>query len=184
MKRNAFTLLELLLANMLIAILLGALLLLISSLSRDQKKFTATAADQDPTNSIFTLLRHDLANSESARLLPNQRGFILTGHAGLDPKTLTLIDRRTRVVYEIRRKANTLYLIREQSYLDDPIKPQRFEELIATNITSLSISVASASAADEDELNVDDNPVFTLPSSVTIHLSTSNRANNQVMFLR
>src|SRR6267378_3535467 len=91
--RNAFTLLELLLANVLIAILLGALLLLISSLSREQKKIAA-AQQQDPTNSIVALLRSDLSNSESIRPLPNQRGFILTGHAALDSKSLTPTDRR------------------------------------------------------------------------------------------
>src|SRR5258706_869087 len=68
MKRTGFTLLELLLANMLIAILLGAMLLLISSLSREQKR-TTTSQDQDPTNSIITLFRRDLSNSESARPL-------------------------------------------------------------------------------------------------------------------
>ena len=184
MKRKAFTLLELLLANLLIAILLGALLLLISSLSREQKKTTA-ALDRDPTNSILALLRHDLSNSESARSFPNQRGFILTGHAGLDPRSLTPTDRRTRVIYEIRRKANVLCLIREQSYLDDPIKPQRFDQLIATNVTSLSISGASASTpVDDDELNIDDTAAFTLSSSVSIHLGMPNRAMNQELFLR
>jgi type II secretory pathway pseudopilin PulG len=184
MKRKAFTLLELLLANMLIAILLGALLLLISSLSREQKKMTVVL-DQDPTRSILALLRHDLSNSESARALPNQRGFILTGHAGLDSKTLTPTDRRARVIYEIRRRGNVLCLIREQSYLDDPIKPQRFEELIATNITSLSISGSAASTpADDDELNINDTTAFTLPSSVSVHLGMPNRAMNQELFLR
>src|SRR5947209_5308283 len=183
MRRNAFTLLELLLANMLIAILLGGLLLLISSLSREQKKVTA-AQDQDPTNSILTLLCHDLANSESARPLPNERGFILTGHAGLDPKSLTPTDHRTRVIYEVRRRADILCLIREQTYLDDPIKPQRFEELIATNITSLSISGTNESPTDDESLNLDDTTAFTLPSSVTIHVVLSNRAINRELFLR
>src|SRR2546429_5013762 len=183
MKRKAFTLLELLLANMLIAILLGALLLLISSLSREQKRTTA-AQDQDPTNSILTLLRHDLSNSESARPLPNQRGFILTGHAGLDSKSLTPTDRRTRVIYEIRRRANTLWLIREQTYLDDAIKPQHFEELIATNITSLSLSGAGATSADDEGLNLDDTTAFTLPSSWIVYLALRDRAMNQELFLR
>lgn len=184
MKRKAFTLLELLLANMLIAILLGALLLVISSLSREQKKMTA-AQDQDPTNSILNLLRHDLVNSESVRPLPNQRGFILTGHAGLDSKSLTPTDRRTRVIYEIRRRAGTLCLIREQTYLDDPIKPQHFEELIATNISSLTLSGnGESTSADDEELNLDDTTAFTLPSSVMIHLATQQHAINQELFLR
>ncbi len=185
MKRKAFTLLELLLANMLIAILLGALLLVVSSLSRDQKKRTTAAQDQDPTNSILTLLRRDLANSEFARALPNQRGFILTGHAGLDSKSLTPTDRRTRVIYEIHRRANTLCLTREQTYLDDAIKPQHFQELIATNITSLSLSGTSEStSADDESLNLDDTTAFTLPSSVMVHLALHDRAVSQELFLR
>jgi hypothetical protein len=184
MRRNAFTLLELLLANMLIAILLGALLLVISSLGREQKKMAAQ--DQDPTSAIaiVNLLRHDLANSETLRFLPNQRGFILTGHAALDPKSLTHADRRIRVIYEIRRKAATLCLIREQSYLDDPIRPQRFEELLATNVTSLSLSAPGATPADDDELNLDETSTFTLPSSVTLRLTFPHRAINQDLFLR
>jgi type II secretory pathway pseudopilin PulG len=183
MKRKAFTLLELLLANMLIAILLGAMLVLISSLSREQKKSTA-AQDEGPANSILSLLRRDLSNSESARPLPNQRGFILTGHAGLDSKSLTPTDRRSRVIYEIRRRANTICLIREQTYLDDPIKPQHFEELIATNITSLSLSGTGAISAEDEELNLDDTAAFSLPSSVMVHLAFGDRGINQELFLR
>ena len=183
MNRKAFTLLELLLANMLIAILLGAMLVLISSLSREQKR-TTTAQDQDPTNSILTLLRRDLANSESARPLPNQRGFILIGHAGLDSKSLTPTDRRSRVIYEIRRRANMLCVIREQIYLDDPIKPQHFEELIATSIPSLSLSGTGAISDDDDALNLDYTAAFSLPSSVVIHLAFRDHALNQELFLR
>ena len=183
MRRNAFTLLELLLANILIAILLGALLLLISSLGREQRKLAA-AQDQDAANAILNLLRHDLANSESVRLLPNQRGFILTGHAGLDPKSLLSTDRRTRVIYEIRRKARALCLVREQTYLDDPIKPLRFEELIATNVTSLSLSPAGSTPVDEEELTVEDNPAFNLPNSATLRLTFPHRAINQELFFR
>jgi len=183
MTRKAFTLLELLLANMLIAILLAGVLLLISSLSREQKKFAA-AQNQDPTTSILNLLRRDLSNSESIRPLSNQKGFILIGHAGLDSKSLQPTDRRTRVVYEIRRRANMLCLIREQTYLDDPIKPQRFESLLATNISSLSISAQGATPVDDDELNLDDTNTFTLPASVTLHLVSSHRAIDQPLFLR
>jgi type II secretory pathway pseudopilin PulG len=179
--RRAFTLLELLLANMLIAILLGGVLLLISSLSREQKK---VSQPQESFDSIFPLLRHDLSNSESIRLLPNQSGFILTGHASLDAKSLTPTDRRTRVIYEIRRRGSILCLIREQSYLDDPVKPQRFEELLATNITSLSLSAPGATPADDDELNLDEADAFALPSSVTVHLGAQHRATNQQFLLR
>jgi type II secretory pathway pseudopilin PulG len=183
MTRKAFTLLELLLANMLIAILLAGVLLLISSLSREQKKFAA-AQNEDPTTCILNLLRRDLSNSESIRPLSNQKGFILTGHAGLDSKSLTPTDRRARVIYDIRRRANVLCLIREQTYLDDPIKPQRFEALLATNITSLSISAQGATPIDDEELNLDDANTFTLPSSVTLHLALSHRAIDQQLFLR
>jgi type II secretory pathway pseudopilin PulG len=183
MKRKAFTLLELLLANILIAILLGAMLLLISSLSREQKRTTA-AQDQDPANFILALLRHDLSNSETIRPLQNDRGFILTGHAGLDAKSLTTTDRRSRVIYEIRRRANVLCLIREQTYLDDPIRPQRFQELLATNITSLSISAPGSAPADEDELNLDETTSFTLPNSVTLHLGLPHRPVHQQLLLR
>jgi type II secretory pathway pseudopilin PulG len=181
MTRKAFTLLELLLANMLIAILLGALLLLVSSLSREQK---GVSTDLDPINSILTLLRRDLSNSETARLLPNDRGFILIGHAGLDSKSLQPADRRTRVIYEIRRRAKVLCLIREQTYLDDPIKPQRFEELLATNITQLSLSAPGATSTDDQELNLDESTTFTLPNSVTLRLGLPHRRITEQFVLR
>src|SRR5205085_1338841 len=135
----------------------------------EQKKITAVQ-EQDPTNSILTLLRRDLVNSETARLLPSDRGFILIGNAGLDAKTLTPTDRRTRVTYEIRRRANTLCLIREQTYLDDPVKPQRFEELLSTSITALSLLAPGATSAESDELIVDDTSTFTLPNSVILRV--------------
>ncbi|HEV8607955.1 MAG TPA: hypothetical protein VGQ99_21650 [Tepidisphaeraceae bacterium] len=184
MKRNAFTLLELLLANMLVAILLAALFLVISSLSRE-KKSLAPGQQQDSTGSILNLLRQDLSNSESARPLPNQRGMILTGHVSLDPKSLTPTDRRARVIYEIRRRAGTLCLIREQTYIDDAAKPLRWEELIATNVTFLAISSANESQPIDDEaVNIDDTTAFTVPSSVTIHLGLPHRTIDQEIFLR
>lgn len=183
MKRSAFTLLELLLANMLIAILLGALLLVISSLGRAQKRMSA-ARDHDPAALIMNLLRRDLANSENVRLLPNQRGFVLTGHAALDQKSLAPIDRRTRVVYEIRRRASNFCLTREQILLDDPIKPQRFEELVATNVVSLSLSAAGATVINEDELTAEENPALQVPSTFTVRLAFPDRAINQELILR
>jgi len=183
MTRKAFTLLELLLANVLIAILLGALLLVISSIAREQKKMTLSQTD-DPMDSILNLLRSDLANSESARPLANQRGFILTGHAGLYSKSLTPTDRRTGVTYEIRRRAGCLCLIREQTYLDDPIKPGRFESLIATDITSLSLTGGGAMSAEDEELNLEDSTGYLIPDSVVVHLATEKNVINQELFLR
>lgn len=180
MKRKAFTLLELLLANVLIAILLGALLFVVSSLGRQQRKML----NDDSTDPILNLLRRDLANSQSIRPLKNQSGFILTGHASLDPKSLVPTDRRARVIYQIRRKANTLCLIREQTYLDDPIKPNRFEQLLATNITALSITAPGATIADDDELNLDETDAFTVPNQVTLHVGLPHREINQQLFLR
>jgi len=100
MKRKAFTLLELLLANMLIRSS-WARSCSCSLRSPEQKRMTA-APDQDPTNSILTSSAA-IWQFRIRRLLPKQRGFILTGHAPRR-QILTPTDRRARVIYESAAK--------------------------------------------------------------------------------
>src|SRR5438045_2974338 len=121
MRRRAFTLLELLLANLLVAILLGGVLLVISSLGRQRR----ISAPSDSLEAIVQLIRWDLENADTVQALRAGRGFILIGHASFDPVSRLPNSRRARVIYQIRRHGGIDALFRTQTYLDDVARPQR-----------------------------------------------------------
>jgi prepilin-type N-terminal cleavage/methylation domain-containing protein len=185
MNRRGFTLLELIVANVLVAILLAGVLLVISTLGRESR----IAGPGDPSEPIVNLLRWDLTNADTMQPLRGGRGFILIGHGSLDPTTRTPTSRRTRVIYEIRRRGETNYLIRSQSYLDDAVRPQRWEELVATHVNQIIINVANADQANLNvtELEIPDSEntdrVF-LSSSVHIQISLTNGVIDRDLVLR
>jgi len=141
MKRSfrAFTLIEMLIAVMLAAILMGGVLSMSAALARDQNQLAART--QDTSAGIVDLLRFDLANARSITQSPDGQTLVLVGHGGLDRRTMSPTNRLTRVIYRI--DAATGNLTREQSYLDDAARPARWSELTATGITRIDITPTS-----------------------------------------
>jgi len=182
-NRRAFTLLELLLANVVVAILLGGVLLVISSLGREQRNL-ASLATTDVDDRVIEALRWDLSNADTARPLPRGRGFILIGQGGLDGRNLSPTSRRTRVIYQITRRANQFCLIREQSYLDDQVRPERWEELVASGIDHLSISGGADAKAVEDDMEIDESAAFLPGSSVNLQIGIGERVISRNLVLR
>ena len=128
--RSGFTLLEMLLATVLASLLMGGVLLMTAAIGRDRARVTANESGARPTH-LFDQLRFDLTNAMTMAQLDNGRGLILVGHGGLDAQTLATTGRLTRVVYEVRGKGPTAALFRQQSYLDEPTRPELWTELVA-----------------------------------------------------
>ncbi len=185
MSRRGFTLFELLLANMLVAILLGGVLLVISSLGRQSR----IVAPTDSAESILQLLRWDLANADTIQPLRAGRGFILIGHGSLDPIIRAPSSRRARVIYEIRRRDGVDSLIRSQIYLDDAVRPQRWEELVAINVHQISITAPNAAQANlgSSELEIPESDsterVF-ISSNIHVQISLTNGVIDRDLCLR
>src|SRR3954470_12845659 len=101
-RTRGFTLVEMLLATVLAAILMGGVLAVAAGLSRDRQRMEAhTAAEHSPL--AADLLRRDLANA-LALLNTNTAGDIdLLAYSGIDPTTLRPNGRLVRVVSHIDR---------------------------------------------------------------------------------
>jgi prepilin-type N-terminal cleavage/methylation domain-containing protein len=143
MRPRAFTLVEMLLATALAAILMGGVLAVASGLSRDRRRMEAhAAAEHSPV--AAELLRRDLANAVALLNTSGAGDVELLGYSGVDPVTLRPDGRLVRVLYHLDRRdprggGGGGVLTREQAYLDDPVRVDRFTEIVATNVTRLSL---------------------------------------------
>lgn len=142
-----FTLVEMLLATTLAALLMAGVLAATAALSRDRARMEARQATAHETGPL-DLLRRDLTNSAAFVAAPTAAGFDLVGFGGIDPKTLTANGRLAHVAYRIHRPARggAGVLVREQAYLDDPIKPDHWTEVVAVGVKQVALTTLSADA--------------------------------------
>jgi len=144
--RPGFSLLEILLACTLAAMLTAAVLAMATGLAKDRHRIEARSGAQSDLRHL-DLLRQDLANS--AAMIRVDDAITLIGHNALNPATLSPDGRLARVTWRIDRSksAGGTVLVREQAYLDDPVRPRAFAEIAAVGPTAFSVS--SAGVADE-----------------------------------
>ena len=145
MKHRGFTLVEMLLATILAGLLMGGVLLMTTAIGRDRARVTADES-QPRGMGLIDQLRWDLTNATTMAQADSGRVLILTGHGGLNGQTLAPTGRLTRVIYEVRGKGREAALFRTQSYLDDPVRPEPWTELVALNVLSLVVSPVSSDA--------------------------------------
>jgi len=143
MTRHGFTLIEMLLATVLAGILMGGVLLMTTAIGRDRARVSADEALPRGAG-LVDQLRWDLTNATTMAQADNGRVLILTGHGGLDSKSLASNGRLVKVTYEVRGKSRDAALFRTQTYLDDPVRPEPWTELVALNVTALHVLPKSA----------------------------------------
>jgi prepilin-type N-terminal cleavage/methylation domain-containing protein len=137
--RRGFTLVEILLAVTIAAVLMAGVLAVLTGVGRDHRRLMAEDKPNRPSAAI-ELLRWDLTNART--VIPIAGGVILEGHGGIDPTSLTPNNRLTRVTYRVRRDARESNLFREQQYLDDAIRPQPWEDLVSRDVHAIGVSPA------------------------------------------
>jgi prepilin-type N-terminal cleavage/methylation domain-containing protein len=138
-SRRAFSLIEMLLAATLVAMLMAAVLALLGGVNRDMRTMRQASQHDSGAQAAADLLGRDLLNAQSVSAPDVQSGYGVTivGNAGIDRDTLGPDGRLVRVIYRVGRDGA---LRREQSYLDDPDRPQRWESLAASGISELSVA--------------------------------------------
>jgi len=139
-RRRAFSLFEMLIATILAAILMGGVLWMSAALARDQQRLAARS--ETSVEGVVELLRFDLANARTMTQSPDGRVLVLIGHGGIDRRTLSPTNRLTRVTYRIDAERGGT-LSRTQEYIDDRVRPQRWSELVATNVARIDAIPAS-----------------------------------------
>ena len=149
---EGFTLIEMLLATAIFALLLGGLLQIMSGLARDTKTMRGVKDERGDRN-VASLIQWDLTNAD--QMIDGSRPadstqsppIVLVGHGGIDRQSLQPDQRLARVVYElVPGPDGACTLWRRQSYLDDPVRPATWGEVVCSGVTHFSIMSDSAPA--------------------------------------
>jgi prepilin-type N-terminal cleavage/methylation domain-containing protein len=169
MNRRAFTLIELLVAAMLSVVLMAGVLVALGGLARDAKK-TSGAEFLVGEQPVLAMLQRDLSNARTMIQLADAKTLVLIGHGGVDPNTLAPNCRLARVTYTCRASGRLACLFRRQEYLDDPVRPQAFSELVAAGVTRVSIVPVGAQTPPPDQQTLADGS--DLPAGVRAGMTT------------
>lgn len=115
MTRKAFTLVELLAANVLAALLIIAILSVVGALGRDRRAQAAFGYDrttQSTNNNLFRLIQWDFSNATRWRSIDG--AYFFQTHGSLDPRTFSPTDLPVTVRYELNESAGKRWLTRSQ----------------------------------------------------------------------
>jgi len=140
-QRRAFTLIEMLLATVLSSILIAGILVATAALSRDRIRMESR---QTTTPAAIDLIRKDFANAIAFVGAIDPAGFELIGFSGIDAKSLLPNQRLVRIKYRIIRDGRSGILVRDQAYLDDPVRVDRWSDAVALNVVRIGIVPLSA----------------------------------------
>ncbi len=133
---GGFTLLELLIANVIAVILLGSVLISLRIINQHQQQTRAAAASanlsRDP---IVQMVRRDLANSRRMWQYPDGSGVVLSGYAGLSQGAFAPTGEMCRVYYRIVKGE----LVRMQEPLAETDSRERWSELVCAGAAAFSL---------------------------------------------
>lgn len=135
---SGFTLLEMLAATALAAILLIALLAVTASLGRNAAHMKKADRRQTWSDGLVPLLQLDLANATSLRIETNS--FILEGHGEIDLAEATPTQCLATITYSLRRVGDHTWLVREQC-ARNPLEPsKRSVDFVCADVRAISLA--------------------------------------------
>lgn len=161
MKRRGFTLVEVLLATVIAAMLAAVALSLTGSLIRTQRAWSAATAEdlgerpianssakgqglaraEGPSESaMLSILRRDLMHAQDVRSAPNR--FEITGYSAFSPNTLDATHQPARVVYRIAQADTRYWLVREQRLIQrDGTLSEPWVEPLVRGVASFEVAI-------------------------------------------
>lgn len=181
-RPRAFTLLELVAANVIAVIILGSVTVAIRMVNRSQQQARLAAAAVNPAReSIVALLRSDLANSRRMWQYPDGSGVVLSGYAGLSPATMQPTGELCRVYYRVADGV----LTRVQEPLGGPVGRRTWSEMVCTGMTRFAlVPVPDREALPAEPEDPQDG--LRLPGRVTLTLESREpgRSISEDLWLR
>jgi prepilin-type N-terminal cleavage/methylation domain-containing protein len=135
-RHRAFTLIEMLVATVLSAVLMLAVLAMMAAVARDRRSLNSLNSAQ-PDQGMTRLVQWDLQNAQSIARDDRDQSVILVGVCGIDAATLSPNGRLVQVTYRIQHGTNDLWRI--QQYLDDPARPAVWQELVASKVSAFNL---------------------------------------------
>lgn len=140
--RRAFTLLELLAATALSALLMVAVLNVLAAVGRDRRAMAERPGPQVWRADLLDTVRQDLAGSTGIRYGNN--AVFLTGHAALDRETLAPRDEPVMVSYGIALLHGRTWLTRRQAARNARGGEGSWMELLCPDVTAFSVRPGAA----------------------------------------
>jgi hypothetical protein len=167
--RSAMTLVELLAATILAALLMAAVLGVLKAVTREQRALRIHPSAEAWQAQLIRQLEWDLANSRS--VTSTATGFQLVGFAGRDFASGAALHCRTSIEYAVEMVHGRSFLVRSEAHLDAANLDNQSRDLVCNQIERIvltsSSEIASTSAkkmtsANTDDSSIPEQPVVTL----------------------
>ena len=141
--RPGMTVIELLVAATLAALMLATVSATIGSLSAQRRALLQEGVPQPWRQQFLRQLYWDLANARWLQAVPNQ--IVLVGYGGRDVVSGWPTQRPCRVAYRVRQINSRTQLVREETSLDGS-KSEAQSELVCVGVRNLEIQPLDAIA--------------------------------------
>ncbi len=150
---GGFTLIEALAATALAAIMMTAVMTVVSALAHDDSRQANESERESWQQRMIELVEQDLRYSDS--VTDQGDGVLMTGHLSLDQDTLTPTHRPVQVSYHIRKFADKSWLIRSQTDLESRALDNSWSEVVCSGVRAIKVMNAqqstSSAANDKDQ---------------------------------
>jgi len=189
-RYQAFTLIELVMASALAALLMLGVLTVLTGITRDRQRLSASRSSDAASRSVLVeIVRRDLSCSTELTVLLD--GAIqLHSFAAVDASTLQPVDRPSLVTYRIGDGDGLGLLVRQQEMQDEPVQPLPLRSLLACHVRQFEVerlrdalngSSDANAKAEADSLKQRD-----IPNRVRLRIAFSDSAAaiDQVLCLR
>jgi len=168
MRRRAFTILELLAATALAALLMLAVFHVVGTLGASRAAVAATSGNGATVRGdLLDTLRRDLAGATQVSFRAN--GMTLTGHGSLDRATLLARQEPVLVDYGLVVIGGRRWLVRRQGPRDGLSRAPAWTELVRPDVVGFSVRPAAVAGVVADVGNgPGDSTKQDVPAAVTI----------------
>ena len=180
--RRAFSILELLAATALAALMMLAFLHVIGSVGRTRAAMARRGGDEAWKADLLETLRRDLVNATGIRYDGGR--VTLTGHAALDRATLAPGHEPVAVTYGVRSVGGRGWLFRRQAPRDGFSAGPAWEELVCPDVTGFSLRPATTLQAAALTAKGPDEPQPLPPAVVVEMQGPSGRVLEQTLVIR
>jgi len=144
--RDGFTLIETLAATALAAIMMTAVMTVVTAIARSDKAVGVDPHDADWRRRVVWVIKRDLQHADEIQSLDDR--VILTGHVSLDPQTLKPTHLRAEVTYAIRQHAGKSWLIRTQTDPQSRSLHNAWAQVVCAEVSGLAVSTQAGATED------------------------------------
>lgn len=168
--RRGLTMVEMLAATLLAALLMSAVLGVLKAVTSHQKAFTRGLQESWQPH-LCALLEWDLCNSKTVLLTSD--GFELRGFAGRDLVSGMPLHCRTSIQYAVKKVRDESWLVRTETHLDAPNLDSVRRELVLSRVEQIVLG-GSGTATLNATKATDSEEGMPLPEQATVVVIASD----------